>query len=93
MKEYLLDTHTIIWYARKSSKLSNKSISVIDSIENNIFISDISIWEIAIKIKIGKLDIDLKLSEFISIIDKMNFNWLKIKHNHIEETLNFPLHH
>jgi len=33
------------------------------------------------------------LSEFISIIDKMNFNWLKIKHNHIEETLNFPLHH
>ena len=93
MKKYLLDTHTIIWFARNLPQISNKALITINNIENNIFISDISIWEIAIKMKIGKLDIGISLKEFINKIENIKIKWLSIKHNHILETINLPFHH
>jgi len=54
---YLLDTHAIIWMLCDTNKLSDKVISILQDGENKIFISAISIWEISIKFKIGKMEI------------------------------------
>ncbi|MBW8048958.1 MAG: type II toxin-antitoxin system VapC family toxin [Cytophagales bacterium] len=53
--QYLIDTHAFIWYATGNKKLSKTARSLIDSNEMK-FISIGSIWAMAIKVNIGKLD-------------------------------------
>jgi len=93
MEKYLLDTHALLWFARKSSQLSEKGYSIISDIKNNIFVSDISIWEIATKMKIGKLDFELTVEELCKYITNLQFEWLSIDKTHIIGTLPLPLHH
>ena len=53
--KYLLDTHTFIWSIMDSSKLSEKVRTIIENSNNEIFVSGITFWEIAIKTQIGKM--------------------------------------
>ncbi len=53
--KYLLDTHTFIWSVMDSKKLSEKVRTIIEDSDNEIFISGISFWEIAIKTQLGKM--------------------------------------
>ena len=54
MTKYLLDTHAFIWQATGSERLSHTAKQIIAS-ENQLLISKASIWEMAIKVSIGKL--------------------------------------
>ncbi|MBD2176871.1 type II toxin-antitoxin system VapC family toxin [Pseudanabaena sp. FACHB-1998] len=74
----LLDTHTLLWFLNNDSRLP---VSVRRKIEETelVFVSPISIWEIAIKINIGKLNI---LTSFEEI--KENMNALNIQELSIE---------
>ena len=53
--KYLLDTHTFMWSIMDSSKLSEKVRTIIENPNNEIFVSGITFWEIAIKTQIGKM--------------------------------------
>lgn len=53
---YLLDTHTLLWALFKEDSLSVNAKKVIMD-DNDIFVSIVSLWEIAIKQSIGKLEI------------------------------------
>lgn len=50
--KYLLDTHTFIWSILDSSKLSDRVKETIEDSNNEIYVSGISFWEIAIKTQI-----------------------------------------
>ena len=52
----LLDTHTFIWAISNRRKLPAKVFSAIENGENEVFVSSVSFWEIAIKIRIRKLE-------------------------------------
>lgn len=52
---YLIDTHVIIWLLLDSQKLSPKVGKLIEEPKNEIFVSSISLWEISLKYKKGKL--------------------------------------
>ncbi len=54
---YLLDTHTFLWALFDPEKLSGTAASVIVNTDNEIFVSVISFWEIALKFNIGKLSL------------------------------------
>lgn len=73
MKGYLLDTHAFIWLSENDPNLPINLRQKIDSAEK-VYLSIISLWEIAIKINIGKLSLkksyqhienELKLSDII----------------------------
>ena len=91
--QYLIDTHALLWFARKSPQLSNESHSIISNIKNDIFISNVSIWEIAIKMKIGKLNFEMSIEELCQYVTNLQFQWLSVDREHIIETLSLPLHH
>ncbi|MCF8360288.1 MAG: PIN domain-containing protein [Prolixibacteraceae bacterium] len=52
---YLLDTHTIIWFLNGDEKLSRKSLDIIENQDSLKFLSVATIWEIAIKISLDNL--------------------------------------
>jgi PIN domain nuclease of toxin-antitoxin system len=51
----LLDTHVFLWWDRQDSALNEHARDAIEDPRNNIFISAASVWEIAIKRRLGKL--------------------------------------
>lgn len=53
----LLDTHTFLWAVSKPSRLPTKARTAIENQSNQAFVSAISLWEITIKVRIGKLDL------------------------------------
>lgn len=75
--KYLLDTHAFIWSFRSAEKLSKKVYEVISDAENEIFLSSISLWEIAIKYQLKKLDLgNLEIYHLPNIADEYNFSIL-----------------
>jgi len=91
MKKYLLDTHYLIWAMKNPDRIKKEIVNIIENTQNVIFISQVSLWEIAIKQKIGKLEILDTLDLFKIDVELIGFVWLKIKDKHIFETLEIPL--
>ncbi|RYE32170.1 MAG: type II toxin-antitoxin system VapC family toxin [Sphingobacteriaceae bacterium] len=56
--------------------------------------SKASVWEIAIKIKTGKLNLNLHLNDFVGgFVNDYNYEILDINLGHIYHTLTLPLYH
>jgi len=55
MSGYLLDTHAAIWFLTGDTMLSQTADQIIRDRANNVYLSVVSVWELAIKISIGKL--------------------------------------
>jgi PIN domain nuclease of toxin-antitoxin system len=54
MSQYLLDTHTFIWLSENSDQLSSNLKDIIEEADT-VYLSIVSLWEIAIKLNLGKL--------------------------------------
>ena len=82
--KYLLDTHAILWYAQGNGELSQNARSLMES--ETCFYSIASLWEIAIKQKLGKLDMALAVTELDEFCKNAGFQQLPINASHIEKT-------
>jgi len=80
---YLLDTHTLVWYFDNSPKLPRKIEELIDNPEADMLISSASLWEITIKLNLGKLDLNLSLKELLDIIRTRDFDILQIENDYL----------
>lgn len=92
--KFLLDTHTFIWYVTNNSKLSSTARELINDGSNEVLLSIASIWEMAIKQSIGKLNFELPFELFITRqLTVNNFRSLNIEIDHLNLVANLPLHH
>lgn len=89
----MLDTHTFLWFLEGSDNLSKRARTSIENTESIKFISIASIWEIAIKLKLGKLKLDIKLEDLKEEIVKNNFEILPLTFEHIIELSNLEVIH
>ena len=53
--KFLLDTHIFIWWADQPEKLSPAALSALEDEANELLLSVASVWEMQIKIQLGKL--------------------------------------
>lgn len=79
----ILDTHTFLWFLEGNANLSAKARKAIEDPGNTKFISIASLWEIAIKLNLGKLTMSIKLSDLKLEILKNNFEILSLDFEHI----------
>jgi PIN domain nuclease of toxin-antitoxin system len=90
----LLDTHTFMWWDNEPEKIPKASFDLICDPSNELFLSLVSIWEMQIKIQLGKLKLKADLE---SIVDSQqvenDIKLLDIKVSHILELSNLPNHH
>ncbi|MCL2050952.1 MAG: type II toxin-antitoxin system VapC family toxin [Lachnospiraceae bacterium] len=91
--KYLLDTHAIIWLIEDSPKMPAKVKDICRDPNNQIFISSISLWEIAIKMSLDKLSLNIELYELLSIIQNSDIVVLQIKDDYLEKILSLPFVH
>lgn len=88
---YLLDTHTFLWWLSDSDQLSGQARKIISDSDNRIFMSCASQWEIAIKVSINRLT--FPMDEMETELVKNGFEFLNITTPHIMRTTSLPLHH
>ncbi|AUB39983.1 PIN domain nuclease, a component of toxin-antitoxin system [Nostoc flagelliforme CCNUN1] len=88
----LLDTHIFIWFVMGDPRISITLRSQIENNENLLSIA--SVWEMAIKHSIGKLNFGLAFNEFIEQqIIRNGIELLPITIDHITVVATLPLHH
>jgi PIN domain nuclease of toxin-antitoxin system len=92
--KYLLDTHVLLWHFKGDKRLSTKvQEEVLFHLDQQIYISMASLWEVAIKISIGKLDFLSDLTRLHRCIVDNEFKILVIKKKHVESLLKLPFIH
>jgi len=80
----LLDSHTLIWFSQNSPQLSSSAIEILEDRNNLLFLSLVRVWEIQIKVQLGKLNLDISLSEIVKDQTKINdVQILPMKLSHI----------
>ena len=82
---YLLDTHTFLWFASGSGNLPEKVLEKISDPEVICYLSIASLREIAIKIEIGKLSMSLSFDEISGFCQRNDFQILQIEIQHLLE--------
>ncbi len=91
---FLLDTHCWLWWNSDPDRLPPHALEVIANGENEILLSVVSAWEIAIKYTLGKLQLPLEPAEYIPSRLKANkITALPIHLTHTLEVSALPLHH
>jgi len=91
---FILDTHTFLWFIGGEPLLPMKIRTLIEDPANRRFLSVASLWEIGIKISIGKLNIDMPLEELLlHHIEKNAIQILHIRFADILEVSIMPFHH
>ncbi len=90
MKKYLIDTQILIWTIIEPNKLSPNALKILSG--NIIAVSQISLFEIAIKQKIGKLPtLNIAIPTLIKRVENDGFEILPIKNSHIGNYAQIPL--
>jgi PIN domain nuclease of toxin-antitoxin system len=61
----LLDTHVFLWAVAEPRKLSPRAMAALRNTSNELYLSAVSVWEMAIKRSLGKLETDVPLRDLI----------------------------
>jgi len=90
---YLLDTHTFLWFINDSQELKEDLKDLLES-DVGLWLSTASLWEIAIKNSLGKLELPNSYAQFIpEQLARNDLEILPITPNHINGIINLPFHH
>ncbi len=89
----LIDTHILIWFLEGNKLLAKSRRQIIADPQNNVLVSIASLWELAIKISVGKLTLAKPLADVIKQIAIEDFEILPISPEHTLQVSTLPFHH
>ena len=81
MTRLLLDTHLVLWWLSDDPLLPEPVVERVRSPDAEVFVSQASLWEMSIKVSIGRLQVDL--AELECLIPLQGFRWLPIRNTHL----------
>lgn len=84
----LLDTHVLLWFAGGDERLGRRARTVIADPANEVLVSVVSLWEAAIKVRIGKLEVDIP--GLTANCVRAGFRMLDLTPFHVERLMGLP---
>lgn len=90
--ESLLDTHAFLWYLLGNPNLGSKAKEAIDT-KTGLYFSIASLWEISIKINLGKLQLNRPFEDLRKELQYINVQLLPITFEDTQLYANLPIHH
>jgi PIN domain nuclease of toxin-antitoxin system len=85
---YLLDTHMLIWWQQDAPELTTQARAIIQNPDNTIFVSSVTVWEIAIKLSLGKINVVFE--DMIQAINDDGFQPLVFTYAHAAQIQSLP---
>ena len=90
----LLDTHTFLWWIGDDPQLSETARQLIGNADNTLYLSAASGWEIAIKVRLGKLKLPSEVQGYVSAQIALNgIQVLPIEMTHALHVSTLPDYH
>lgn len=90
----LLDTQCWLWWFSQPEKLNENVIEQIADETNEVWFSVASVWEMGIKVSIGKLPLAEPIDDYVSTrMTQLGARSLEITANHALQVAALPLHH
>jgi len=90
----LIDTHVLLWFLAGDSRLSPQARAAVESAETLKFFSIASLWEIAIKLSLGRLELPTPHGAFLrEMLANLDIDLLPIAPEHVEGVAAMPFHH
>ncbi|NJL60714.1 MAG: type II toxin-antitoxin system VapC family toxin [Methylacidiphilales bacterium] len=90
----LLDTHAFLWFIEGNLNLSDSARQLIEDENNQRFLSIASLWEMSIKVSIGKLELGIPFTEFFQQQVYGNaIALLEIRAEHLDILAKLPFYH
>lgn len=90
----LVDTHTLLWSVEEPTKISMPAMAVLQDPNNDRFVSAATIWELAIKVGLGKLKLSKPYRPWIDeAIDVLAMDILPITIEYADFQVKLPTHH
>lgn len=90
----LLDTHAFLWFINGDTRLSATARKLIEDITNDVYLSAGSVWEMAIKVSLGRLELPEPLNDFLEQqLNENNVGLLGITLSHAKQVAALPFHH
>lgn len=89
----LLDTHVALWAITDHPSLSGKARTLILTPRNTVWISVVSLWEIAIKHSLGRGDMPVSGRSALQYFQQAGFQILPIEPEHAVAVEDLPKHH
>ncbi len=86
-----LDTHALLWWLSDDQRLGQGARALIADPGNDILASVVSLWEIVVKLRVGKLQADIGAIE--RAVVQEGFRRLEITPAHLAVLANLPMHH
>lgn len=90
MSRLLLDTHVLVWGLSDVGRLTQVAHDAIVDPGNDVFVSAITGWEVAVKRAKGTMTAPDNLS---ALIDEKGFTHLPLTFHHAEQAGKLPMHH
>ena len=90
MKKLMLDTHTLLWAIGKSGELSAQVAEQIMDSENEVYVSAVSLWEIALKYSLGKLTLGFEIENIPKYCRQMGFYLISLEPQEALDSLKLP---
>jgi PIN domain nuclease of toxin-antitoxin system len=79
----LLDTHALLWWLTKNPSLTVSAQDLIKSRDHTVLVSAVSPWEIATKVRLGKLDVAAEVvANFVFYLERERFQIITINVDH-----------
>lgn len=91
--QLLLDTHTFIWFISGDQALPQRALNAIKDTDNKCYISIASIWEIAIKFSLKKLELKSDFDNIIDFLAANDIEILPINFQHLQKVITLEFHH
>ncbi|HEX4948432.1 MAG TPA: type II toxin-antitoxin system VapC family toxin [Blastocatellia bacterium] len=92
----LLDTHTFLWFAGRQqyALLPQATKDLLEDQANILFLSYASIWELAIKVSIGKMQLTESVADLVRFQQaKIGLQLLPLQLAHLDLIEHLPFHH
>ena len=90
----LIDTHIFLWLINDNPRLSNRKRQIIYDLDNEIFLSVVSMWECVIKYQVGKLNFPISPAIYLPQERKKHLiKTLTVNEDSIAQLLKLPLLH
>ena len=93
MSRILLDTHLLIWALDEFERLPAAVRDAIEDPDNDVVFSAVSIWEIAIKVHLGRIDFAVRPDEIAAAAIATGFAELPLRWQAAAAIASLPMHH
>jgi len=93
MQQNILDTHALIWFIEGDKQLSNRTRILIEGENTLNYVSIASLWEIAIKVSLKKLELQTPFEQINKQLTENGFEFLPVTFADTLTVSTLPFHH